>query len=389
MSITIQQQPSILSPAYNDAIFVVSTSNGSQPSFQFVADLYIGGVKVDRMLVPPHPVHLTGLINIAPLLEGRLTKDILIGDSTIMNNSNSYVAYVVKFGEAYGSTGTVIYPDLTITNTKYVWNSVLDYDDYCSYSSGTYTANVATPCNFLTNKPSSGDIESDDNAWLYWTDLTYLTAKARIKTYTNGVLVNTFDISRTSIQFLRVPSGIKNLNAITTMFTGVETSYTVQILNSSNVAITNLYHYTIVDNCSKYTKTRLQFLNKLGGYDFFNFDLLSKQTVDIDRNLFKKNLGSYTNANAYAFSTKDRAFSQFHTKLKDKFTLNSNWVSEEVMTWLEELVSSPDVLIDDGSSLIPINITATSFEHKKVVNKKLFNLTIEYTLSYDRYRQRI
>ena len=389
MAVTIQQQPSILSPAFNDAVFIVSSTNVLADSFQYVVDIYVSGVKVDRMLVPPHPTHLTGLVNIAPLLESRVSKDILIGDATITNNSNSYTPYVIKFGEAYGSTGTVVYPDLTVTNTKYLWNSVFDYEDYCAYSSGDYVTSTSTPCDFLTNKPSSGDIMSDDNAWLYWIDMTYQTAKVRIKTYTNTTLVNTFDIKRTSIQFLRCPTGIKNLNAITTMFTGVETSYTIQVLNSLDVAITNLYYYTVATNCSRYEKRRVQFLNKLGGYDFFNFTLVSHENIDIERSTYKKNLGSYTNANTYTFSQKDRAYSQFYTKVKDKISMQSDWVTEEQLAWLEELMTSPDVLLDDGTYLVPINITNASFEKKKVVNEKLFNLTVEYTLSYDRYRQRL
>jgi hypothetical protein len=105
--------------------------------------------------------------------------------------------------------------------------------------------------------------------------------------------------------------------------------------------------------------------------------------------MFKKDLGSYGASYSFVNSPNDRAYSQYHTRIKDKVSIQSDWVTEEQLAWLEQLVTSPDVRLDDGIYLIPINITNTSFEKKKVVNEKLFNLQLEYTLSYDRYRQRL
>ena len=58
------------------------------------------------------------------------------------------------------------------------------------------------------------------------------------------------------------------------------------------------------------------------------------------------------------------------------------------MVWLEELITSPDVYVEKSGTLVPINITTAKHERKKQVNDKLFNLTLEFTYSYNRYRQR-
>lgn len=405
MAITVQQSVGSLRPAYNNADYILSSSNVSQPNFKYVVDYYIGGIKVDRQLIPPHPIHLTGLVNIAPILEQRVSSDIIRSDDRVLPNNNSYVQYVLKFGEAYGATTITIHPDLTTTSAAYMWNSIFDYPDFCNYSSTTYIASASAPCKFLTNKPSRSEIMKDDNAWLHWINLDLNTSFVRIQSIEKGEpdnIVDQWDVnnSYTTSRFLRFPTGINNVLSIPNgqFIIGsqpVDLSedngtdrYTIQVFQDGGAAISEKYYYKVVTNCSRYEKRRLQFLNKLGGYDFFNFTLVSHENMDIERSNYKKNLGSYANANSYVYSPNDRSISQFYTKIKDRVSLQSDWVTETQLIWLEELVTSPDVLLDNGTYLIPINITNTSFERKKVVNEKLFNLTIEYTLSYERYRQR-
>ena len=398
MAITVRQQPANLFPAYNDAVYIVTSSNVAQPNFKFVADIYVNSVKVDRMLIPPHPTELSGKVNVSPLLESRVSVDISADDNRILPNNNSNVLYEVKFGEAYGSSGTVIYPNLTNISGKYLWNAVVDYPTFCNYSSGDYIGN------FLTEHPylkSGMDLMVDDNAWLYWNNYNLDTSYVKVMTYNSAnTLIGTFKIDNkySTSRFLRIPTGCYNiLNipdaqftlGVQPILTGAESYYTVQTFNSSNVLISSLARYNIVDNCSRYEKRRLQFLNELGGYDTFNFTLVSKETMDIERSMFKKDLGSYGSSYSFVNSPNDRAYSQYHTKIKDKVNIQSDWVTQDQLAWLEQLVTSPDVRLDDGLYLIPINITNTTFEKKKVVNEKLFNLQLEYTLSYDRYRQRL
>ena len=398
MAITVREQPANLFPAYNDAVYIVTSSNVAQPNFKFVADIYVNSVKVDRMLIPPHPTELSGKVNVSPLLESRVSVDISADDNRILPNNNSNVLYEVKFGEAYGSSGTVIYPNLTNISGKYLWNAVVDYPTFCNYSSGDYIGN------FLTEHPylkSGMDLMVDDNAWLYWNNYNLDTSYVKVMTYNSAnTLIGTFKIDNkySTSRFLRIPTGCYNiLNipdaqftlGVQPILTGAESYYTVQTFNSSNVLISSLARYNIVDNCSRYEKRRLQFLNELGGYDTFNFTLVSKETMDIERSMFKKDLGSYGSSYSFVNSPNDRAYSQYHTRIKDKISIQSDWVTQDQLAWLEQLVTSPDVRLDDGLYLIPINITNTTFEKKKVVNEKLFNLQLEYTLSYDRYRQRL
>jgi len=193
----------------------------------------------------------------------------------------------------------------------------------------------------------------DDNAWLYWNNYNLDTSYVKVMTYDSlGTLLDTFKIDNkySTSRFLRIPTGPYNiLNIPDAQFTlGVQpiiTSevdhYTVQTFNSSNVGISGDAEYKIFENCSRYEKRRLQFLNELGGYDTFNFTLVSKETMDIERSMFKKDLGSYGASYSFVNSPNDRAYSQYHTRIKDKVSIQSDWVTEEQLAWLEQLVTSP------------------------------------------------
>lgn len=51
------------------------------------------------------------------------------------------------------------------------------------------------------------------------------------------------------------------------------------------------FNYQITPNCRPYEVVRLTFLNKLGGYDFWNFNLVSKYKSNIKRTIIDRALG--------------------------------------------------------------------------------------------------
>ena len=169
MAITIQQQPLLYAPAYNDMVFVVSSSNVAQSNFKFIADVVINGVSF-RQAVFPNPTYNTGVFNIGRIVENYVSSNLSTNTYGFQENTNSIVTVTVKFGEEYGTT-PVVYPNLTSV-TKFAWNSIFDFLEFNSTSSLYYIFNFGVALNAkisvnLTSAPSSGVIRDDENAWLY------------------------------------------------------------------------------------------------------------------------------------------------------------------------------------------------------------------------------
>ncbi len=407
MAVTIQQDITGFRPAYNDDFYVVSSSNVSQPNFQFIADLYVNGSYVTRLKTFPHATHGTGLFNPKRAIENYVTKDFDLATNLFATNDNSFCYYQLKFGEQYGTSGT-IYANLTNTANKYVWNSIFDYEEYTDFDDTQYILSNSN-CQFLTNAPDNLKIQSNERNYLYGiTDTsgdiyymnitTFNSAGSQIDSYQ---LPNPYQNVSTDVKkFFRVGVGAYNLNAISSGdYTYSEfgnfpvigsnvAKYNIQMSKQDGTVTSETRTYFVEDVCTKTEAQRLFFLNKLGGYDAITFKNKTKINADIVRSNFKKPQGTWINSNSFAYGQSDRAVTQYDTNIKDTFTIVSDWLTEEQSEWIEQLFTSPDVYLDRNGVEIPINITASSYETKQTAVAKLINYTLEYTYSYSRYRQR-
>lgn len=402
--ITVTQYPSQLTPIYNPIVFVATSTNTAQENFRYVVDVYINVAFYTRLIVPPNPSNDSLYVNLAPVLEPLVSQDVdkPIDDNTDESNTNSSIMYTVKFGEQYGASGD-IFSDLVTVSNLYAWNSIFDYEDFVDYSSGDYQMSASTLGQFLTNRPSSGDVYVDDNAWLYWVKLFNSGSfYSRVITYdsSGSVIANRIINMTNNGRLGRMPTGPDNINNLLNaiiisggnqpIITASVAKYSIQLFSdiTALIPISQIYYYTIASGCSDRDKVNVVFLNKLGGYDSFAFIKASKRTASIERKEFKSSMGSFQSFSTFTYSKSDRATTQYHTKIKDIHSVESDWITEEQSVWLEELITSPDVYIDNGSELVPIVVTNSNYERKFTVNEKLFNLRLEYKYSYERYRQR-
>lgn len=408
--ITIEQEPVGYRPVYNEDFFVVSSNKVTEPNFQYVCDIYVNGSYVTRTKTFAHPTNTYGLFSPKRIVESYVSKDFDINTNSFAQNTNSYCYYQLRFGEEFGadSSGTTIYPNQALSSTLYVWNGIYDYLDWVNFSDTEHILDSSSGI-FLTNAPDGLKIQTSERNYLYGiTDTsgdiyflnitTFDSSGAQIDSYQ---LANPYQsVSSNNDKFFRVGVGPDNLNNISSWdyyysefgnFPVIGSNvyrYNIQMskFNSSVTSETKTYY--IHDICTKTEAIRLFFLNKLGGYDAFTFKHKAKINADIKRSNFKKPQGTWSGSD-FAYAVTDRADTQYDTNIKDTITLVSDYVTEEEGAWLEELFTSPDVLAQISSKVVvPINITATSFETKQTAVAKLINYTIEYTYSYNRYRQR-
>lgn len=134
-------------------------------------------------------------------------------------------------------------------------------------------------------------------------------------------------------------------------------------------------------NCGQHDPMRLAYLNKYGVYDFFNFDLVSKTSFDVERKNYERNYtGSIYESNGVVVKNITPVY---HTKETQKLKIISDYLNNEQAETLRELYSSPLVyinLVNDNYinfSWIPANPTATSYEVKKTSIDKVFNIELD------------
>lgn len=212
----------------------------------------------------------------------------------------------------------------------------------------------------------------------YYQVKTYDDNMTLLNTYTS---TNPIGLSQSYIKY-ELGSGTKNLQGWTMSGTPISIPtngyYTIGLTNSS-AGINAVYKYHVVNNCSRYGNIRIQFMNRVGGYDYWNFNYDSKWTIEVkNRTIFTKQLD-------YNYSIGDRGRTIINIDANEMWEASTDWISESDYSYLQELITSNDVYVIDevNGYKLPINIEDTSYVQKTALRDRLFNLKITYRYAYD------
>lgn len=411
MALTINSKPTTHTPAYNHQTFVISSSNSSQTNFTYQCSVVISATNtsaasasiVDELA--PRPDNSRAYYNPQRTIEGYCHNEFyptILDFQFSLNGAITEITYTIQ--EKYGTPPTL--QGVASTGTYYVWNAAYTAPDFVDF---TYAA--GTVAKDLTLSPSLTDTISINQKYLFksWnigfstrqlyrmTIVSYNAAGAIIQ---NVIISNQYatisTYKRNYLMFNASPYGINNTTATIiyqlnpgALIPATTASYQFYFQDnagppnvSSNVNIVN-----IDEGCGRYSRNVLHFLNRLGNYDSFTFDLLSRNTAEKKDTTYKKLIFEGTNPPGYYKYSKDEY--NYSTVITNKIVLNSDWITDAQAIWLKDLLMSPDVYLEDSSgTLYSIKITDKTYETKMKVNDKLSNITInaEYTLEDIRQR---
>ena len=160
--------------------------------------------------------------------------------------------------------------------------------------------------------------------------------------------------------------------------------YTVCLTATDPTKRFGIYSYKIKDNdpranCSPYPKIRLCWLNQLGGFDYYTFNFKSKNSINVSKTEFKREL-------AWNYTVGERQDYVLATKANEMWQISSDFITENESNWVKEMLQSPEVymLNVNGTSVqkLPIIITDTAYEVKTYLTDKLFALTVNFKYAY-------
>jgi hypothetical protein len=377
VALSITQQPNNYAPAFNDTNFVITESSGgiyTKDNFKFIADVKVASTTVAKLKAPIYFGSTNkGVFNIGRILESYVTNNWEFTDTSPSGCVNSFSDYEVEFGYEYSNspTGTITeYLDLT-SATGTVWNAALNPFDLVTYSQANYLA-TSTSAKFLTNVRTR-TIHRTQKDWLY-----------ALKGDATSVLITYSD---TSTQTFTLPSSKVVRIPVGSQLTipGGATFFDV-VLKAGGTSKSETYRFNIKDECSKYETTDIFFMNRLGGFESFRFNMVRRDNFEVVRKQFQQN--PYTLGASYGYQISARTRTNYHTETSQKIKLFSNWINDVESVWLKDLIESPIVYMYDGT-LYAVNIDNVAYEQKKTVQDRMFNLELDITLSFADKSQRI
>ena len=106
-----------------------------------------------------------------------------------------------------------------------------------------------------------------------------------------------------------------------------------------------IYDFEIIyDDCRGFEPMRLCWQNRLGAWDYYTFNLQSKKTIKAKAKTYQQLSGTW---NEEVWRPKDHLGGQkvFTNNAVENWTMNSDYMPEEVANWLQELFESSQVYL--------------------------------------------
>ena len=354
MAITIIEQPQSYTPIYNDMVVLTSSNLTANPKFLF-------GLDVDLILensIAPVVVPLGRLKSPAVLDQTQVgypkrgffnVKELIKYIPLINTKGNtlfSDISHLIRLtpGEEYAASASGVatyYP--SSANVEYVgFNGALRLDEFRQFvptdliNTTTIAASSGIGQYIMSSYTQPKDIlKSTLN------ELTFLcnggtNTRALITYYNGNALISTQIVALTTANRTDVTvNGSYNSLAVPT----TATKYTIALERVSNGNdLSPSYTYNLVEACSKYPTLNVYFQNKWGAYDSFIFNKKSTKQDTINRKTYQKQDRYINTYNSY-----DPAIRTYDSEIKTKHTLRTDWITEDQLNWLSELVESNNV----------------------------------------------
>lgn len=162
----------------------------------------------------------------------------------------------------------------------------------------------------------------------------------------------------------------------------VPTSYTLGNC-SGYTPVSEVFTFNVEPICTRAGATQLQlmWLNRYGTYDYYTFTAGKDEGINIERQSFKTWNVDWDSDNP----TKEeysRGLTDFEVRMSETHVINSGFINNPDMVFLEEVYTSPEVYeIKEDGGLRPINILSGEFLRKNKGNKSIVNLELSYVYS--------
>ena len=158
------------------------------------------------------------------------------------------------------------------------------------------------------------------------------------------------------------------------------TDISFQIVNSGLDEYSQYYVIDVDQRC-RINEYDVYFLDRMGSVASFAFSLKSYENGTIIRQSYNKVNEGFVSGSRWNYLTTEFGQTSYSMQLEKTYELNTDWMSEEMNVYFEQLVTSPITFVRFGDEYISCQITDTSFEVNRRRNKNLIRKTITIKLA--------
>lgn len=314
-----------------------------------------------------------------PLLEGFFVVKSIVGTTSFTISvlwSNVNTATI---------DGNVYYADNRKTQTlavvtesnKWVFNGVRSWNDFRTYNETTYLNNDSARL-FLTDLPQSGfSVTPTQNLWLNLANNFIDTDLFCIIDNSNGdqFIIN-IDVNKKISQLCIGVDTVPDSYTGTLPIIKDDTTFIQFQLFNSGLDERSIQYTVNIDQRCRINEYDVYFLDRMGSFCSFAFSLRSYENGTVTRQTFNKVNQGYATGSKWNYASDEFGQTTYDVQLEKTFELNSDWMTEEMAAYFEQLITSPTTYVRMGNDYISCQVTDSTFEVNKQRNKNLFRKTI-------------
>ena len=141
------------------------------------------------------------------------------------------------------------------------------------------------------------------------------------------------------------------------------------------------FYFLDVDQRCRINEYDVYFIDRMGSFASFPFSLKSYENGTITRQTFNKVNEGFVRFQMWNYATTEFGQTASSIQLDKTFELNTDWMSEEMNIYFEQLLTSPETYVKFGNEYISCQVTDSSFEVNRRRNKNLIRKTITIRLA--------
>jgi hypothetical protein len=295
------------------------------------------------------------------------------------------------------------------TLDKYVFNGAISWIDMPFYDQDDYVLDNNRAL-WLTDQPFTFSCTLGQDLWLNLKDnglqlneRVYFTnddGDVFYKSISGGDYIKGVAVGPNNYGSLTLVSGTAPLVKQDTKW------YTVTYYDGAIIPTAKSATYRInIDTRTLISESHILFLDRMGSWSSFAFQLKSYEKGNIKRETYNKDVPGYVTSSQWKYNTWEQGQTNFNTQVTKTYDLNTNWMSEAEANYFQQLLTSPqtyvknviyritedlDNLYDESGCIIHIpesteyvscNVLNTSFEVYKQRNNNLIKQSIQVRLS--------
>jgi hypothetical protein len=374
---------------------------------EYIFDLSYTASLVDNggsvRITATHPFQVGDQVNITqadggvanPGVEGLHTVIAITGTTNFTINAlwadvtDATINGVVK----YADNRKTVNLNIVSTLDKYVFNGVQPWLEMPNWDETDYELDGVTKA-WLTNQPKTFNCTPSQDLWLNLRGDGIGINKRVYFENDNGDIFYKAIAGGDYIKGVAVgPNNFGSLTLVTGTAPLIKNDTKIyQVWYSDGVLhpVQSLSYEITIDRRPVITQYNILFLDRMGSWSSFAFQLKTYEKLNIKRETYNKDVPGFVSGAEWQYKSYEQGTVNFNTQVAKTIDLNTNWMTEAQAYYFQELVTSPQTYIAPVTFVnceyvlgdyISCNVMNNSFDIQRERNKHLIKQQLQVRLS--------